>query len=92
MVPITDEIKGTVVPNTDQLEGTVVPSTEVNLVEGRNERSVEDAFNLKNEFVIFDEEVKDSIECEMVMGMKERTMPMGGRGTSPEGLQRKRIH
>ena len=57
----------------------MVPNTEVNLAEGRNERSTEDAYIIESESVTNDEEVKDSIECEILMSMKGRLMPMGVR-------------
>ena len=44
----------------------MVPSTEVNVAEGQNEPSVKDAFANGNETVIYDQEVKDSIESEML--------------------------
>lgn len=60
------------VPTTDKLRGTVVFNAEVNLVEGQNERSVEDALNIDNgrSLVIIDEEVGGLMECEMLMSME----------------------
>ena len=50
----------------EEIKGILVPSTEVNVAEGQNERSVKGAFANGNETVIYDHEVKDSIESEML--------------------------
>ena len=55
----------------------MVRNTEVNMAEGQYERSIGDAYTNENESVIYAEEEKDSIESEMLMSIKERTMPMG---------------
>ena len=48
----------------------MVPNTEVNLAEGRNERSTEDAYIIESESVTNDEELEGLMECEILMGMK----------------------
>ena len=54
----------------------MVRNTEVNMAEGQYERSIGDAYTNENESVIYAEEEKDSIETEILMSIKERTMPM----------------
>ena len=61
----------------EKYNGTMVQNTEVNMAEGQYERSVADALTIGIEPITDDEEVKDSIESEMLMSINERASPIG---------------
>lgn len=57
----------------------MVSNAEANLAQGQNKRSAEVVYTIQNQSVIIDGEVEGLIECEILMCMEERTMPMGVR-------------
>ena len=61
----------------DELKGIMVPIPEVNVVEGQYERSVDGAIMNENESVIYEMEVKDSIDDEMLQSIDVCSLPMG---------------
>ena len=56
----------------DEIKGTMVPSTEVEMAKGQFEQSVEGTINNGNESVIYNKEVKDSIEIKMLMSINAK--------------------
>ena len=90
MVPISEvnitndlyerSVKGVIVDDTsievDDKEGIMVPISKVN-IEGQYEQSVEGAVTTENESVIFEVEVKDPIDNEMLQSIDVCLLLMG---------------
>ena len=74
---MTEELNGTMVPMTDDVDGTVVPSTEVNLAEGQNDQSIQDTNASENEVNVCVAKEGDSIQSEMLQGIKPWSQPKG---------------
>ena len=75
MVPKTDVIKGQWSLMSLRFKRIMVPNTEVSLAEDQNERSIQDT--KENEANIYEVEIKDSIQDEMLMSISTCALPMG---------------
>ena len=61
-----------------ELDGTVVPNSEVDLAEGQYEQSIQDTNAIESEVIIYEVEVKDSIQNEMLESITTTcSQPMG---------------
>ena len=67
MVPKTDVIKGQWSLMSLRFKRIMVPNTEVSLAEDQNERSIQDT--KENEANIYEVEIKDSIQDEMLQSI-----------------------
>ena len=74
-------VKGAIVDKTsieaNDKEGILVPISEVNIVEGQYERSVEGPVTTENESDIFEVEIKDTIDNEMLQSIDVCPLPLG---------------